>query len=47
MQKVEIMPEKENLATASKELGVAKVVGIVQDHWVHLVKKAIMLIATS
>ena len=41
------MPEKENLATASKELGVAKVVGIVQDHWVHLVKKAIMLIAAS
>ena len=47
MQKVEMMPEKANLATASKELGVAKVVGIVQDHWVHLVKEAIMLIATS
>ena len=44
---MKIMPEEANLATASKELGVAEVVGVVQDHWVHLVKEAIMLIATS
>ena len=42
-----MMPEKANLATASKELGVAEVVGVVQDHWAHLVEKAIMLIAAS
>ena len=37
----EIMPEEANLAKASKELGVAEVVGVVQDHWAHLVKKTI------
>ena len=36
------MPEEANLAKASKELGVAEVVGVVQDHWAHLVKKTIM-----
>ena len=38
----EIMPEEANLAKASKELGVAEVVGVVQDHWAYLVKKTIM-----
>ena len=37
----EIMPEEANLAKASKELGVAEVVGVVQDHWARLVKKTI------
>ena len=37
----EMMPEEANLAKASKELGVAEVVGVVQDHWAHLVKKTI------
>lgn len=43
----EIMPEEANLAKASKELGVAEVVGVVQDHWAHLVKKTIMLMVMS
>ena len=41
----EMMPEEANLAKASKELGVAEVVGVVQDHWAHLVEKTIILIA--
>ena len=41
------MPEEANLAKASKELGVAEVVGVVQDHWAHLVKKTIMLMVMS
>ena len=32
----EMMPEEANLAKASEELGVAEVVGVVQDHWAHL-----------
>ena len=39
------MPEEANLAKTSKELGVAEVVGVVQDHWAHLVEKTIILIA--
>ena len=30
------MPEEANLAKASKELGLAEVVGVVQDHWANL-----------
>ena len=30
------MPEEANLAKASKKLGVAEVVGVVQDHWANL-----------
>ena len=36
---MKMMPEEANLATASKKLGVAEVVGVVQDHWAHLVEK--------